>query len=113
MLQALPRGFAHGPGPLSSQRAPSGSYTTILDKGFRLGLQRFQSPSLVASSKRQWLSAVELASRDWPGEWFITLAAGSFWLEAELSGLVKLHPNLFLLNRNFAKMESGQSHRKI
>lgn len=27
-----------GLGPLSNQRTPSGSYTTILDKGLRLGL---------------------------------------------------------------------------
>lgn len=106
-------GVVVGPRPLSSQRTPSGSYATILDKGFRPGPRRSQNLSLVASSKRQWLNAVESALRDWPGEQFLTPAAGSLWLEAELSGLVKLHPNLYLLNCSFAKTESGQSHKKI
>lgn len=42
-----------------------------------------------------------------------TQIAGPFWIEAGLPGPANLCPNLFLLNCNYAKVESGQGHRKI
>lgn len=91
---------------LSSQRAPSNSYTTILNKGLRPDLGRFWNPSQVASSQRQWLSAAEMALGTGPGEGLTTQIAGSL-ARSWAPRLVKSHSCPFLLNFNSAKVGSG------